>query len=166
MLFRSICKIISANYSCGIVKDTLFHNTNQYDHFKYSNCSCNAIIEQYVSYDGEHSWPGGLSSGNVKVSDQFSATYLMWQFFQNYTTSCITTGINENTEKNILLFPNPFTNTINVKNMTGKEHFTLYNYFGQIVWSGKSIEKQDFSELTYGLYFLKVDNRTIKLVKQ
>ena len=162
----SIFKIISANYSCGIVKDTLFHNTNQYDHFKYSNCSCNAIIEQYVSYDGEHSWPGGLSSGNVKVSDQFSATYLMWQFFQNYTTSCITTGINENTEKNIMLFPNPFTNTINVKNMTGKEQFTLYNYFGQIVWSGKSIEKQDFSELTYGLYFLKVDNRTIKLVKQ
>ncbi|NBP65411.1 MAG: T9SS C-terminal target domain-containing protein [Bacteroidetes bacterium] len=162
----SIFKIISANYSCDIVKDTLFHNTNQYDHFKYSNCSCNAIIEQYVSYDGEHSWPGGLSSGNVKVSDQFSATYLMWQFFQNYTTSCITTGINENTEKNIMLFPNPFTNTINVKNMTGKEQFTLYNYFGQIVWSGKSIEKQDFSELTYGLYFLKVDNRTIKLVKQ
>jgi hypothetical protein len=34
------------------------------------------------------------------------------------------------------------------------------------VWSGKSIEKQDFSELTGGLYFLKVDNRTIKLVKQ
>ena len=30
----SMFNIISANYSCGILKDTLFHNTNQYDHFK------------------------------------------------------------------------------------------------------------------------------------
>jgi hypothetical protein len=49
--------------------------------------------------------------------------------------------------------------------MTGKEHFTLFNYFGQIMWSGKDINNKDFSELTTGLYFLKVDNRTIKLVK-
>jgi len=159
--------IISANYSCGILKDTLFHNTNQYDHFKYSNCTCNAIIEQYVSYDGEHSWPGGLSSGTVTVSNQFSATYLMWQFFQNYTTSCLTTSINENIEKNnFMAYPNPFTNKINLTNTTGKEHFTLINYFGQIVWTGNNIEQKDFSELTCGLYFLKVDNRTIKLMKQ
>jgi hypothetical protein len=51
-------------------------------------------------------------------------------------------------------------------NTTGKEHFTIFNYLGQVVWSGKSIEKQDFSELTGGLYFLKVDNKMIKLLKQ
>jgi polyhydroxybutyrate depolymerase len=164
----SMFNIISSNYSCGILKDTLFHNTNQYDHFKYSNCSCNAIMEQYVSYDGEHSWPGGLSSGTVTVSNQFSATYLMWQFFQNYTTSCLTTGIENFNETNIKIeaFPNPFTNKINLTNTTGNENFTLINYFGQVIWIGENIEQQDFSYLTNGLYFLRIDNRTTKLVKQ
>jgi polyhydroxybutyrate depolymerase len=163
----SMFNIISSNYSCVIPKDTLYHNPNEYDHFRYSNCSCNAIIEQYVSFDGEHSWPGGLSSGGVTVSNQFSATYLMWQFFQNYTTSCLTTGIIEHLNPNYsIVYPNPFSDKINLTNTTGNEYFTLINYFGQIVWSGKDIEMQDFSELTTGLYFLKVDNRTIKLVKQ
>jgi hypothetical protein len=80
----------------------------------------------------------------------------------------LTTGIQDLNENDFqkTVYPNPFTNKINLINTTGKEHFTLFNYFGQVVWSGKSIEKQDFSELTGGLYFLKVDNRTIKLVKQ
>ena len=65
-----------------------------------------------------------------------------------------------------MVYPNPFTNKINLTNTKGKEHFTLINYFGQIVWTGNNIEHKDFSELTCGLYFLKVDNRTIKLMKQ
>jgi polyhydroxybutyrate depolymerase len=162
----SVFTLISSNYSCGILKDTLFHNTNQYDHFKYSNCSCNAIIEQYVSYDGEHSWPGGLSAGGVTVSNQFSATYLMWQFFQNYTTSCLTTGIDENVEKHtIMVYPNPFTDNIKLTNSKGTEKYTLFNSFGQIVWTGHNIEQNDFSDLMCGLYFLQLENKTIKLVK-
>jgi hypothetical protein len=80
----------------------------------------------------------------------------------------VTTGINDlnETKDAIKAFPNPFSDKINLSNTTGKEHFTLYNYFGQIVWSGNDIDLKDFSELTHGLYFLKIDNRTIKLVKQ
>ena len=163
----STFNIISANYFCGILKDTLFHNTNQYDHFKYSNCLCNSVIEQYVSYDGEHSWPGGLSSGTVTVSNKFSATYLMWQFFQDYTTSCITTGVENINESNtsISVYPNPFTTTIQLKNVSNKTEYVLHNYVGHIIWSGKNIEQQNFSYLSNGIYFLRVDNRVIKLVK-
>lgn len=162
----SVFNIISSNYSCGVLKDTLFHNSNQYDHFTYSNCSCNSVIEQYVSYDGEHSWPGGLSSGGVTVTNHFSATYLMWQFFQNYTTSCLTTGINDKSiDTNIILYPNPFTNKISLTNTTGKEISTLVNYLGQVVWTGKNIEEKDFSYLSNGLYFLRIDNSILKIVK-
>lgn len=92
----------------------------------------------------------------------------MWQFFQNYTTSCLTTGIENFNETNIKIeaFPNPFSNKINLTNTTGNENFTLINYFGQVIWTGKNIEQQDFSYLTNGLYFLRIDNRTTKLVKQ
>lgn len=162
----SMFNIISSNYNCTILKDTLYHNVSQYDHFKYSNCSCNSIIEQYVSYDGEHSWPGGQATGGVTVSNQFSATYLMWQFFQNYTTSCITTGINDiSITNNLLPYPNPFIDNIHIQNLTGTEYFTLYNSQGQTLWYGKNIEKENFSSLSNGLYFLKINNSLIKLIK-
>lgn len=162
----SMFTIISSNYNCTVLKNVLYHNTSQYDHFKYSNCSCNSVIEQYVSYDGEHSWPGGLGAG-TPVSNQFSATFLMWQFFQNYTTSCLATGINSITEnENLKIYPNPFSNKISVTNSTGFENYTLLNSMGQPIWKGNNIEQKDFSFLPIGFYLLKVDNRIIKLIKQ
>jgi hypothetical protein len=80
----------------------------------------------------------------------------------------VTTGINDlnETKEAIKAFPNPFSDKINLTNTTGKEFFTLINYFGQVMWTGKYIEQRDFSELTRGLYFLKIDDRTIKLIKE
>jgi hypothetical protein len=80
----------------------------------------------------------------------------------------LTTGIENTIETNtkIELYPNPFSNKINLTNTTGKEIFTLINYFGQVIWTGINIEQQNFSYLSNGLYFLRIDSRTIKLVKQ
>jgi hypothetical protein len=86
--------------------------------------------------------------------------------FKTFVTQTVGVFNLESNNFAIEVFPNPFTNKINLTNTKGKEHFTLFNYFGQIVWSGNDIEQKDFSELTCGLYFLKVDNRTIKLMKQ
>jgi polyhydroxybutyrate depolymerase len=162
----SMFKVISAQYNCANSKDTLYHNTSKYDHFKYSNCACNTIIEQYVSYDGEHSWPGGLSSG-TPVSKQFSATYLMWQFFQNYTSACSTAGIYAMKEdENLIIYPNPFTNKINLKNNNPIENYSLLNAMGEIVYSGHDMDQKEFYFLPNGLYFLRAGNKIFKLLKQ
>jgi len=67
-------------------------------------------------------------------------------------------------------YPNPFLNKILLLNSSGNEHYELLNSFGQTIWSGKQIEQRDFSGLTTGLYFLKVNdqnsNQIIKLIKQ
>ncbi|MFZ4476612.1 MAG: T9SS type A sorting domain-containing protein, partial [Saprospiraceae bacterium] len=48
--------------------------------------------------------------------------------------------------------------------------YQLYNSMGQIIWTGKNIEQQDFSNLQNGIYFLKVStqtrHQTFKLMKQ
>ena len=163
----STIKIWKGVNNC-ISQDTIVNGgTMGYSFITVHNCSCNVEFDHYVTSDGGHSWPGGNPNNNP-VSYQVSATYLLWQFFQNYTLGCLTTGIQDLAENDFqkAVYTNPFTNKINLKNTTGIEHFTLFNNFGQVVWSGKSIEKQDFSELTSGLYFLKIDNRTIKLMKQ
>ena len=163
----SIFNIISSNYNCRILKDTLFHQIGQYDHFKYSNCSCNSVIEQYVSYDGEHSWPGGLASGTTTVSRQFSATYLMWQFFQNYTINCLTTGITEILQRQkSSAYPNPFSNSIYINNSKENEQYLLLNSLGQTIYCGSNIQQKDFSNLNKGMYFLKIDENIIKLIKE
>lgn len=140
----SIFTLINANYSCGIVKDTLFHDVNKYDYFKYSKCKCDAEIERYVSYDGEHSWPGGLSTGGVSVSNQFSSTYLMWEFFKKYTRNCFSTGIPNTHGVGISVYPNPFRDKINIIGLRTGEVATLYSAQGAIIWTGSKIEEHNF----------------------
>ena len=167
----SIFNIISSNYACTILKDTLYHNINQYDHFIYSNCSCNSLIEQYVSYDGEHSWPGGLAVGTTTVSNQFSATYLMWKFFQNYTTVYSTTGIeNYKNNNSINIYPNPVKNelTIELKSKTEKVSFEIFNSIGQSVYKGNLIEKTIVQTSNYepGVYIIKINTDKNTVVKK
>jgi polyhydroxybutyrate depolymerase len=159
----SMFTVIGTNYSCTHLKDTLYHNTNEYDHFMYSSCSDNSLIEQYVSYDGEHSWPGGLSISSKPVSTQFSATYLMWKFFQNYTIASGTTSlfpIDGNRNK-LSLFPNPTSNTVVLD--LSSDYFTIsvFNNAGikvkeYLLATGKY--EIDCSGLSEGLYFIQVEN--------
>jgi hypothetical protein len=39
------------------------------------------------------------------------------------------------------------------------------NQIGQIIYTGNEIEKQDFSSLPNGIYCLKINNESIKLIK-
>jgi hypothetical protein len=69
----------------------------------------------------------------------------------------------------VSVYPNPFTDQINVRNKTGQEQYKLMNGVGQVIWSGTNIEKHDFSALPRGMYFLNVvklgAGRTIKILK-
>ncbi|MBC7523306.1 MAG: DUF1566 domain-containing protein [Flavobacterium sp.] len=70
---------------------------------------------------------------------------------------------------NIMAFPNPFSSKITIENALGNETYQLYNEIGQQVFTGKNIEKEDFSGLQKGIYFLEITGKTtskIKLIKQ
>ena len=69
----------------------------------------------------------------------------------------------------IKVYPNPFLSKINIENAVGNENFKLYNETGLEIFSGKNIDKQDFSVLQKGIYFLEIKGETaskIKLIKQ
>jgi polyhydroxybutyrate depolymerase len=163
----STMQLWTALNNCA-TRDTVFNggNTN-YTFIRIHNCSCQVEYHHYATSDGGHSWPSGNPNNNP-VSYQVDATNLLWNFFQNYTLGCLTTGLNNTGDINIktIVYPNPFTNNITLTNRKGDEEYTLINFFGQVIWTGKSIEQKDFSFLSSGLYFLKVDTMTIKLIKQ
>ncbi|WP_042240562.1 alpha/beta hydrolase family esterase [Jejuia pallidilutea] len=76
--------LIANQYGCDIIKETLFSNSTTYDHFRYSDCNENVLIELYVSKDGGHSWPDGQAFSGVEITRHFNASKLMWDFFKNY----------------------------------------------------------------------------------
>jgi len=79
-------------------------------------------------------------------------------------------GISEIENENVLkVFPNPFSTKISFENKTGNEFFELYDIQGKLFFLGKNIDKQDFTNLTKGTYFLKVTDHTtsnFKLIKE
>lgn len=80
----STLMLIANNYKCGQIKETIFSNPNTYDLFRYSGCENSVILELYVSHDGGHTWPGGQAFANRPITNHFSASNLMWEFFKNY----------------------------------------------------------------------------------
>ncbi len=70
----------------------------------------------------------------------------------------------------IRITPNPFSARIILHNTTGQENFALMNSMGQTLWVGHQVEQQDFSGLSAGIYFLRINSRhssqTIRLVKE
>lgn len=68
-----------------------------------------------------------------------------------------TTSTNDKIENdNVIVYPNPFTNKINLLNTKGDKNFILTNALGQTVYSGKNIAERDFSPLNNGIYFLTI----------
>jgi len=110
-------------------------------------------------------------NGNVYVGGRFS-TYAADTTANHIAKSAFSVGVpKSNLEKSsALVYPNPFSNKIALKNANGLERYELINQIGQTVWAGKQIEQQDFSVITEGIYFLKVSTpnsvSVSKLIKQ
>lgn len=67
------------------------------------------------------------------------------------------------------IYPNPFSNFFQVSNLNGNEKFILMDQLGQLLYQGNSIENQNFSNLSEGIYFLSIEKdglkQLIKLIK-
>jgi hypothetical protein len=115
-------------------------------------------------------WQGfintSLKGGDPSVTKTANSDYLAIYVGEPYNVGIHKDAISEGQK---YVYPNPFTSTINVIPDTNVEFYVLINSLGSAIWTGKQIEKQDFSGLITGLYFLKVNYRTscqiIKLLK-
>jgi Protein of unknown function (DUF1566) len=77
---------------------------------------------------------------------------------------CVRNGLNGATKTTdllvdktpILVFPNPFVDFISLNNAPENAVFEMTNALGQVVFLGKNLEKQDFSRLPVGVYYLRI----------
>ena len=128
---------------------------------------------------------------NIGIKKYWSSTSLInpqpkaWFFDTHFG---ITTYANKTTRLNVLLvrgngniatsiqsnenvlpievFPNPFSSHINIKGIKQSQAVTMYNSLGLIIYEGNNISENDFSKLTSGIYFIRLTNKCVKLVKE
>lgn len=119
-----------------------------------------------------------LETNNLLLSTMTSVDLSNYNYLCSEMTTLVGTGvfcnttvgvIDNETYKQALVFPNPFSSFITLDSRFKNNNFELTNNLGQIIYSGVNIEKQDFSILAKGIYFLKNmsnSDKSIKLFKE
>jgi len=81
----SVLNAWSITNSCAVQAQVL-QNNDKYKHTEWSSCTDEIKIENYLTQDGGHAWPGGLpgSQNGDTPSKVISANDLLWAFFQRY----------------------------------------------------------------------------------
>lgn len=80
-----------------------------------------------------------------------------------------TLAVNDVTKSKKTIYPNPFSSTIKIENAVDNDTYKLWNENGQLLFSGKNIEYQNFSSLYVGVYFLEINGDSAskhKILKQ
>jgi arylsulfatase B len=74
--------------------------------------------------------------------------------------------INVEADEAPIAMPNPFIDTITLKNASSDTYCELYDAFGKTIFSGRNIEKVNFAYLPSGIYLLKMEGyAAIKMIK-
>jgi hypothetical protein len=106
---------------------------------------------------------------SMSADESYNYDYLCDQYVQltNSMRPCSVTGISEINKLSLLkVFPNPFNKFIKLENIKVNTIVELYNSIGEKIYSGTQIEMQDFSILTKGIYFVKIENQSIAIIKE
>lgn len=75
--------------------------------------------------------------------------------------------VNNIENSKIKVFPNPVSNILFIQNYQNIDKIEISNSLGQVVYyENNSNTKIDFSKFQSGIYFLKLDNSTFKIIKK
>jgi polyhydroxybutyrate depolymerase len=142
--------------------DTLAHNSattngTTVDHYVWTGGTGGSTCELYKINSGGHvEWPGTGTGAN----NDFNASLEIWKFFSSYRTSNCTGLIVSNVQNNTVLgfYPNPCTNTVNVK-CSGSFTLSVSDVTGKLLLQSQS-KKMDVSSLRQGVYLIQITTNT------
>jgi len=102
--------------------------------------------------------------GNIMLLDN-----LKFNYESTTPGDTATTGLKEVLSSEIKVYPNPFKNELNIKiEFTEPQEFKIYSLAGETVRKGKLVapmNKIDLTDLPPNIYFLTIENQSIRLIK-
>ncbi len=125
--------------------------------YKYSNGIYGNEVHFYKILGGEHTWVNGSITIGVTNRD-FDANLAMWEFFKQYTNEIPEPPTNNSSVQNtsINVFPNPFTNELNVNLSDNFNLVKIYSIDGKLIKSATN-NTISTTELTKGVYILEIE---------
>lgn len=128
---------------------------------KYTNCTENNQVWEYLIEDWGHEWPMSTSGTG------FGAGAEIWDFFSTFIE--VTTNTEDFSNHALSIYPNPAQTTIYVNTTgLGNSTYIFHDLTGRLVKSGQLMNQQQqiyIQELPNGIYILKMDGRMSKVVK-
>ncbi|MCE3228403.1 MAG: hypothetical protein K0S32_2954 [Bacteroidetes bacterium] len=145
--------------------------------------ACSVSGTNIVLDAGTHSgylWSNGATTQTILVAN--TGTYSVWVprgqggfissqiYTVNISAPCLFTDIKKNDPVNsVKVFPNPFSDKLEIESDGNDSHLEIFNCVGQKIHEEKTSQKKteiSTSQFPTGMYFLKVNNKTTKLLKQ
>ncbi len=122
--------------------------------------------EQFFDLTNDPEENTNLLEGSLSANDISNYYFLCNEMTTLVGTGAFcTTGVSiENGENEVVkVYPNPFHAHIF---LSFPQKVELVNALGQLMYEGNEIEKQDFSQLPSGIYFLKIGEKNVKIWKE
>ena len=151
---------ISTSDNCTAVK---------YEYLNGDNCT---EVVHFKIMGGGHTWPGAPIAIGVTNYD-INASKEIWNFLSRYDINGLraacTLSIDENNVEALYVYPNPSNAIVTVKGLFVEErNYEVLNALGQQVKTGivSNVSNEiDLSRLQPDVYFLKLNDQTIRIVK-
>ena len=129
----------------------------------YEPCIEGSVVAHYKIDGGGHTWPVGAT---------FSATNIIWAFFQQFTCGDISTDVAERAPARLTAWPVPAAESVVLEGLTAPSSFLLADAMGRTVLAGRLNGERALLQLdglasgTYLVRLLDGSGRSARVVKQ
>ena len=159
---QEVLDLWTSNLACATLPTITPYNASV-EQQVYAPCNGNASVVHYKIDGGGHTWPTGAS---------FSATNVIWDFFQGFTCGEISTSVTEHVTAGLAAWPNPALDAVVLDGIDGPAPFVLVDAMGRNVRSGRLTGERttvQLDGLASGTYLLRVTDgsgRSVRVVKE
>ena len=129
----------------------------------YSPCNGGSSVVHYRIDGGGHTWPTGAT---------FSATNVIWEFFQQFTCGDISTGVTEPATAALAAWPVPATESVVLEGILASAPYMLIDATGRTMQTGNVSADRSLIGLdglasgTYVVRLLDGSGRSVRVVKE
>jgi polyhydroxybutyrate depolymerase len=158
--------------SFGSKASCLSKNSIQSQPYSYSiwtSCSCDVVMEYFLTTDGGHSWPGGTKTATGDpVSQQIDASDSMIRFFNQHSKICKTSNLVEVIDPRLIVYPVPADGVLHMKGFNEKiTELQVTDLQGRRVLDmSHLLDKNtiDVTALGPGMYYLQLNQGHLRRV--
>lgn len=155
------------------VPDSFPDDLSTAEYKSFTNCACNADVQFFKLINGGHTWPGVYIAAQEDIlgntNRDIHASRELWKFFEQFENCNTGLSVLQFLPEEIIIYPNPVKSSFSVKGLN-TNFLEILDSNGRSVFKSKVSNLVDISELSSGIYIIKVNSEQgvyrKKLVKE